>query len=139
MVSLFGGPDGIEFWLDGLEVLKVGCPVLGFFQLVFGIPPKLTPDTVNKGLEAPEILPEEGLELWPRDRSSAFVTSLVLSLSEADGTTEEDGGKGGTIHPCGAWDLKIIFTLLTKVIAIYEKFSRIDSRDPSLEWALPWL
>ena len=41
----------------------MGCPVLSFFQLVLGIPSKLIPDTVNKGLRAPEILPEEGLEL----------------------------------------------------------------------------
>ena len=30
------------------------------------------------------------------------MASLVLSLSEADGTTEKGGGKGGTIHPCSA-------------------------------------
>ena len=26
---------------------------------------------------------------------------LVLGPSEADGTMEESGGKGDTIHPCG--------------------------------------
>ena len=83
-------------------MLKVGCPVSGFFQLVLGVPPKLTPDAVNKGLRASEVLSEEGLEFWPRDRSGAFVAALVLSLSEADGATEEGGGEGGTIHPGGA-------------------------------------
>ena len=30
------------------------------------------------------------------------MAALVLSLSEVDGTTEEGGGEGGTIHPYGA-------------------------------------
>ena len=83
-------------------MLKVGCPVSGFFQLVLGVLPKLTSDAVNKGLRASEVFSEEGLELGPRDRSDALVAALVLSISEADGTTEKSGGKGGTIHPCGA-------------------------------------
>ena len=78
----------------------MGCPVSGFFQLVLGVPPKLTPDAVNKGLRASKVFLEEGLELWPRDGSGAFVASLVFGPSEADGTTEEGGGKGGTIHLC---------------------------------------
>ena len=44
-------------------MLKMGCPVLSFFQLVLGVSPKLTPDIVNKGLETPEIFSEEGFEL----------------------------------------------------------------------------
>ena len=83
-------------------MLKVRCPVPGFFQLVFGVPPKLTPDTINESLGAPEILPKESLELWPRDGSGAFVASLVLSPSEADETTKEGGGKKGMIYSCGA-------------------------------------
>ena len=31
-----------------------------------------------------------------------FVAALVLSSSKIDGITEEVGGKGDTIHPCGA-------------------------------------
>ena len=65
------------------------CPVSGFFQLVLGVPPKLTPDAVNEGLRASEVLSEEGFELWPRDRSGALVAALVLCPSEADGATEE--------------------------------------------------
>ena len=38
-------------------------PVLGFFQLVLGVPSKLTLDTVNEGLGTPKILLKEGLEL----------------------------------------------------------------------------
>ena len=113
-------------------MLKVGCPVSGFFQLVLGVPSKLTPDTINKGLGAPKVLSEEDFELWLCDESGAFVASLVLGSSEADGTMEEGGGKGGTIHPCGAWSLEIIFTLLTKIVAVYMRFSEIGLWGPSL-------
>ena len=115
------------------------CLVLDFFQLVLGILPKLTPDAINKSLGASKIFSEEGLEIWLCDESGAFVAALVLNLSEADGTTEEDDGKKGTIHLHGAWGFKIILTLLTKMVAIYVRFSAIDLRGPSLEWALPWL
>ena len=76
----------------------MGCPILDFFQLILGVPPKLTPDAVNESLRASEVFLEESLELWPRDRSGAFVVTLVLSPSEADGATEDEGYKWGTIH-----------------------------------------
>ena len=41
----------------------MGYPVSDFFQLVLGVPPKLTPDAVNKGLRTSEVLSEEGFEL----------------------------------------------------------------------------
>ena len=113
-------------------MLKVGGVVLSLFQLILGVPSKLAPNTIDKGLEVPKVLLEEVLELRPRDRSGAFVAALMLGSSEADGGTEEGGGEGGTIHFCGAWGLEIIFTLLTKVVAIYVRFSGIGLRGPSL-------
>ena len=104
--------------------------------MIQGVLPKLTSDTVNEGLGTPEILPKENLELWSRDGSGAFVVALVLSLSEADRTTEKGGGKGDTIYPCGAGGIKIILTLLTKVVVIHVRFSGISFWGPSLEWAL---
>ena len=70
--------------------------------MVLGVPSKLASDAIDKGLEVPEVLLEEVLELRPRDWSDAFVAVLVLGPSEADGATEEGGGKGGTIYSCGA-------------------------------------
>ena len=67
----------------------MGCPISDFFQLILEVPPKLTPDAVNEGLRASKVLFEEGLELWLRDWSGAFVAALVLSSSEANGATEE--------------------------------------------------
>ena len=117
-------------------MLKVGCPISGFFQLVLEVLPKLTPNTINEGLGTPEILLEESLELWPRDKSGAFVAAFVLSPSKADGTTEEDGGKEGTIYLCGARDFEIILTLQTKIVAIHVGFFGVGFRGLSLEWAL---
>ena len=67
------------------------------------------------------------------------MATLVLSPSEADGTTEEDGGKKGTIDPCDTRGFEVILTLLTKVVAIYMRFFRISLRGLSLEWVFPWL
>ena len=44
-------------------MLKVGSPVSGFFQLVLGVSPKLTPDAVNKDLGTSKVLSEEGFKL----------------------------------------------------------------------------
>ena len=70
-------------------MLEVGCPISSLFLLVLGVLPKLTPDTVNEGLGTPKILSEEGLELWLRDGSGAFVATLVLSLPNAHGAMEK--------------------------------------------------
>ena len=83
-------------------MLKVGGVVSSFFQLVLGVPSKLAPDAINKGLGVPEIFLEEVLELRPHDRSGALIAALVLGPSEADGATKEGGGKRGTIHPYSA-------------------------------------
>ena len=62
-----------------------------------------------------------------------------MSSSEADGTTEEGGGKGGTIHPRGVGGFEIILTLLIKMVVIHVGFSGVGFQNPSLKWALPWL
>ena len=70
-------------------MLEVGCLVSDFFQLILGVPLKLTPDAVNKDLRAFDVLLEEGLELWPSNRSGVLMTALVLIPSEADRATEK--------------------------------------------------
>ena len=71
----------------------MGGIILRFFYLVLGVPFKLAPDTINKSLEVPKVLLEEGLVLKLCDRSSAFVAALVLGLSEADNVAEESSSK----------------------------------------------
>ena len=117
-------------------MLKVEGVVSNFFQLVLRVFSKLAPDTIDKSLGVPKVFLEEVLKLRPRDWSSAFMVALVLGPSETDGATEKNGGKENTIHFYGAWSLEIIFTLLTKVIAIYVRFSGIGLRGLSFEQAL---
>ena len=62
------------------------------------------------------------------------MAALVLSLFQADGVIEEWGCKWGTIHPGGAWSFKMVFILLTKMIAIYMRFSGIGLQGFSLKW-----
>lgn len=65
-------------------MLKIGCLVLGFFELILWVPPKLIPDTVNNDLRAFKMLLEEGFEVGLRDESGAFIVALMLSLLAAD-------------------------------------------------------
>ena len=62
---LIGGSNSVEFYQDWPEIMEVWCPVSGFFQLVLGVPSKLIPDIVDKGLRIPEIFLEKGFEFWP--------------------------------------------------------------------------
>ena len=83
-------------------------------------------------MKASKIPTEKSFGLWPRNESGAFVATLMLSLSKADGATEKNGGKEGTIHLCSAWVFEDILTLLTKVVAIYVEFTLIGLQGPSL-------
>ena len=79
----------------------MGGVVSGFFQLVLGVPFKLTPDAINKGLGVSKIFLKEDLKLWPRDQNVALVAMLVLGQSNTDSATEQSSDKRGTIHTCG--------------------------------------
>lgn len=99
--ELIWGFSIVKLRQDGLELLKVGCLVLGLFQLVLEIPPKLNPDTVNKSLRTFEISTEEDSKLKQWNRSGALMTTLVLSLSKANKITENYGSKKGIIYLYG--------------------------------------
>lgn len=82
--QLIEGLDRIEFPQDRLEMLKMGYPVLGFFQLILEVLLKLTPDTINKGLRASKNIPEERFEDGLCDGSSVFMAALVFFPSNSD-------------------------------------------------------
>lgn len=97
---------------------------------------KLALNTINKSLRVSKILLEENLKLWPYNRSGALVAVLVLGLFEADNATEEIRGKQGTNYPCDTGCLKIIFILLTKMVAVYVRLSKIGLWGSGFIWAL---
>lgn len=61
--ELIGGSNEIEFRQDGLNMLKMRCPISGFFKLVLEILSKLTLDIVYKSLGTSENFLEEGFKL----------------------------------------------------------------------------
>ena len=63
-----------------------------------------------------------------------MLTAFVLSISKADSTTEKWSYKWGMIYSGGAWSFKMVFILLTKVIAIYVKFSWIGLQGSNFKW-----
>ena len=60
-------------------MLKIGCLISGFFQLVLRVPPKLTPDAVNKNFRVLEVFLEEDFEFGSCDGSGVFVAAFMLS------------------------------------------------------------
>ena len=107
--------------------------VSSLFYLVLRVLFKLVPNTIDKGLEVPKILLEKSFELWPCDQSGVLMMALVLSPSKPNNAMEKSGGKRGIIYPCGTRYLKIIFTLLTKMVAVYVGSFRISFQGPNLK------
>ena len=85
--------NSIKLYKDRLELLKIGGVVLSLFYLVLGVPSKLVPDLIDKGLGVPKVFLKKGLKLWLYNWSGAFVTALMLGSFEAGGAAEESGGK----------------------------------------------
>ena len=79
-------------------MLKMRCLVLGFFQLILGVLPKLILEVVNEGLKTSKIFLKESFKLKLYDKSGAFMVALMLSSSEIDGTIEIGGDEEGIIY-----------------------------------------
>ena len=65
-------------------MLKVKCPISGFFQLVLGIFPKFTPNTIHKSLGTSKIFFQKCFKIKLYNRSDTFMMGLVLSSAEVD-------------------------------------------------------
>ena len=96
--KLIGGFDKIKFRQNELKMLKVGCSIVGFFLLILGILPKLTPNIVNKSLEIPKVFSKKDFEIRLCDRSRALITAFVLSPFKANNATEKQGCKQDIIY-----------------------------------------
>ena len=99
----------------------MGCPVEDFLLLVLGVPLKLSPVGVHKGLGVTQASSEECLELVPRDRDKGFgvMSPLVLLPAEADPVSQEGRGKRNPGRSRGSSGSKIILILLTEVLAVH--------------------
>lgn len=86
-----------------------------------GISFDFSPIAVHKSPRIPQAFAEKRFELIPRNQESAVcvLLPLVLLPTEADLVTKERRSKGklvNTLNPSGS---KVIFTLLTEVVAFY--------------------
>lgn len=61
------------------------------------------------------------------------MTALILSPSEADPVIKERGGKRGLIRARGPGGVKMILTLLTKMVAVHVRLPGVQLREPGLE------
>lgn len=100
---------------------------LYFFELILRVAFKLVPNAINKRSRIAEFFLKKGLELSPGygDYFFTLMLVLILSASIADGPWEEQSCKGGMFWARGLGCVEIIFTLLTKVVAIYMKFPSV--------------
>ena len=65
---------------------------------------------------------KENFEVKPHNQNSTFIEVVMLTLYEANNITEKWSGKWSTIHLKSIWFFKIVFILLTKIIAVYKEF-----------------
>ena len=105
----------------------MGCPVEEFLLLVLEVPLELSSVGVHKGLGVTQPSSKECLELVPRNRDRDFgvMLPLVLLPAEANPVPEEGRGKGNPGRSRGSSNSKIVFTLLTEVVAVYVGLSAV--------------
>ena len=118
-----------------LQVLQVGCPVEDFLLLVLGVPLELSPIGVHKGLGVTQATAEECLEFVPCDRDGGVgvMSPLVLLPAEADPVPQEGRGKGNPGRSRGSDGSKIVFTLLTEVVAVHVGLPAVYVRGMGLQ------
>ena len=125
---------GIKLSEDYLQVLQVGCPVEDFFLLVPRVPLEHSLVGVYKGLGVTQATAEECLEsvLCDRDGGFGVMSPLVLLPAEADPIPQERCGKGYPGRSRSSSGSKIVFTLLTEVVAVYVGLSVVYVRGTGL-------
>ena len=104
-------------------MLNVRYIISSFFQLALRVSSKLTPYVADKGLKISKVFLKKSLEVRPYDWNDTLIVALLLDQSKIDGAMEKCCGKQSTIYFNGTWNLKIIFTLLRKVVVVYVRFS----------------
>lgn len=102
-------------------VLQVKDPVLNFFLFVLRILLHLIEDIGYKQYEFLKTLPEKGLKFVPNseDNTIVFYLSLMLLPIEVDPIPKKRGYKGNILVTRGTGYVKMVFTALRKVVALY--------------------
>lgn len=93
--------------------------ILDFFQLVLRISLKLSLDTINKELKVAQVFSKEYFEYVLQDESFALITIFILSPIKINITAEKKSSKKAIITFYYFGSIKIIFTILIKIMIIY--------------------
>lgn len=109
--------------------------VLGFFQLILVVSLDFTPVIIYKRSGVAKIFTEKSFKFWLKyeDYPFVLVMVLVLCLLEADSPTKKRDGKWDMVRTCGPNSVKVILTLLTKVVIVHMRFPKIQVRKSSLD------
>ncbi len=82
-------------------------------------------DVIDKWSGFAKVFSQKSFEVWPRDGVTILVAILVLGLLIVDGSIEERDYKQDTVRAGSPYSVKIVFALLTEVIAVHMQFSII--------------
>lgn len=102
-------------------MLQIKSPILNLFLFVLGISFNLSLDASYKGGEFSKVLLKKNLKFLPnrRDGTIIFNLSLLVLLIKVDYIPKNQSCKGYTLGKHGIGHVKIVFALLTKIIAIH--------------------
>lgn len=113
----------------------MGGPVLNFFQLVLGVSSHFAPNVADKRIGFPQAFPQKGFEFFPGQEGSSvtFGLSLVLLPAIKNPVLQKGRRKKYAFMTFSPGSLKMVFTLLKKVIAFHMQIPIIKVGVPSLE------
>ena len=116
----------------------MGSPVVYFLEMILRLPFELFLDAINEGLGFSQVFLQEGLELCPgnRDYLLTLLPTLVLRPAHTNIPAEEKNCKESPVGSSGLSVLKMVFALLTEMIAVYMRLTIIHLRYFSLERSL---
>lgn len=106
-------------------MLQVKSLVLNLFLLVLGIPLDLSPDGSHKGGRFSKTLPEKSFKFILSKRYGIITFNLrfVLLPLKVNYIPKEQSRKKYTLRAFGTSRIKIIFAILTKIVAFYMRAS----------------
>ena len=109
-------------------MFQVRSPILNFFWLVLRVFFDSALDTINKGSRVSEILFQKGfkLELGNRIYSLSLVPKFMLMPADVDWPAEDRGCKRDTVGVGSTGGLKMVLTVLAKLVAINVGFSIVQ-------------
>lgn len=110
-------------------------PVENFFQLVLEISLNLSPVAIHKGLGVSLAFEEECLKLVlsNQDRAVYNFFLLILLLAEADLVMKKRRSKKKQVKTLSSSGDKVIFTLLTEVVAFHIGFTVVHARETDFQ------